>query len=572
MSKLQALAFCAATLLGGCAAALAPPETTDETAPEITITVYEQPSPEANLIYHVLVAELAHRRGHSEITLDSYRAAAGLTDDVQVVERAATLALALSEDDPAVLELSRRWYALAPANAQARQALALALLRNGNVEEAVEHLEAVRSEAAGREQHDGFATVGSLLGQVEDKTMALRVMALLRERHPQSLHAAYYYALAALDVDDAEAALKSLETTLAQNPDWGQGHLLQARIMTQTGAGEAALEALAKAVARLPDDRELRSGYARLLVNAERMEAAREQFKILVGQNPQDAESLFLLGLLAVDAKQYDQAVTYFMDMLRQGARTMDVYYELGKVEELRENFAAAKDWYGRVIAGERYLPAQVRLGAVLAKQGEFEALHAHFATLRRDMPGQAVSLHLAEAELLREAGRYRETFDLLEEALALDPDDHDLLYAHALAAEKIDRLDILERNLRKLIEADPQNAHALNALGYTLADRTTRYQEALDYLKRAIQLLPEDAAVLDSMGWIKYRLGDYEESLKYLRRAYDLSADAEIASHLSEVLWVIQRHEEAREIWRRAIEAHPNDPYLLRVKERFDL
>ena len=130
----------------------------------------------------------------------------------------------------------------------------------------------------------------------------------------------------------------------------------------------------------------------------------------------------------------------------------------------------------------------------------------------------------------------------------------------------------MLEQDLRKIIEANPDSGHALNALGYTLADRTDRYQEAYDYLQRAIALLPNDPAVLDSMGWIKYRLGDYEESLDYLRRAYKLNTDPEIASHLSEVLWISDQREEARDIWQRAIEQAPDNEYLLDVKERLGL
>jgi tetratricopeptide (TPR) repeat protein len=172
----------------------------------------------------------------------------------------------------------------------------------------------------------------------------------------------------------------------------------------------------------------------------------------------------------------------------------------------------------------------------MLAKLGNLPAMSAHFVKLRRDNPQSAVPLYISEAEILREEGRGEAAFNLLSGALDQNPNDEDLLYSRSLAAESIDRLEVAERDLRTLIEADPENGQALNALGYTLADRTDRYQEALDYLQRALALLPDDAAVLDSMGWVLYRLGRYEESLNYLRRAYEASADEEIAAHLREV------------------------------------
>jgi tetratricopeptide (TPR) repeat protein len=246
------------------------------------------------------------------------------------------------------------------------------------------------------------------------------------------------------------------------------------------------------------------------------------------------------------------------------------VYYELGRLEELRGHYRKAQGWYARINNDERYLSAQVRIGAMQARLGDFAAMSTHFTNIREDNPQSEVTLYIAEAEILREEKRHQGVFDLLSQALERNPENKDLLYARALAAEKIDRLDVLEQDLRRLIEVDPNNGQALNALGYTLADRTDRYQEALGYLERAIILLPNDATVLDSMGWVYFHLSRYEESLKYLRRAYELNNDAEIAAHLSEVLWVTGQQDEARKIWRQAFEKSPTNDYLLKVKERF--
>jgi tetratricopeptide (TPR) repeat protein len=202
----------------------------------------------------------------------------------------------------------------------------------------------------------------------------------------------------------------------------------------------------------------------------------------------------------------------------------------------------------------------------------DFDGLAQLMTSLRREHAEDAIGLYLAEAEILRDSGRYEASFELLGRALGEYPEDNNLLYARGLAAEKLDLLDILEQDLRAIIATDPENGHALNALGYTLADRTDRYQEALGYLTKAIALLPDDSAVLDSMGWIKYRLGDLDVSLEYLRRAYEQSPDPEIAAHLSEVLWSSGKHDEARELWRQANEENPENEFLLDVKGRLGL
>jgi tetratricopeptide (TPR) repeat protein len=194
--------------------------------------------------------------------------------------------------------------------------------------------------------------------------------------------------------------------------------------------------------------------------------------------------------------------------------------------------------------------------------------MSAHFTKLRQDNPQEAVSLLISEAEVLREEKRYQQGFDLLTQALAQYPDNPDLLYTRTLLAERLDRLDIVERDLRRLIDANPKNGQALNALGYTLADRTDRYQEALQYLQQAVALLPNDPAVLDSMGWVYYRLGQYDKALDYLRRAYQLSEDDEIGAHLSEVLWVAGQRDEARTVWQKALDKEPDSDYLIKLKD----
>ena len=565
----KASAFTMALLCGGHAMADVPPRAADVDLPLIASKAY-QPSPAAEVMYHILVAELAGKRDQPGMALEHYRIAALSSQDPAVAERAVAIALFMG-DNNALLELAQRWQTLAPDSLPALQTLALALLRNNRLDEAVTRLDAVRAAAGDGQQ--GYATVSGLLEQLDNKELALQVMEKLRRLQPQSQFAQFHYALAALNVKHYEQALEALQAALEHNPQWPPAYLLRARVLMDKGDTDAAVKSLAEAVNALPASRELRIGYARLLINAKRTEEARRQFQILAEQNPKDADALFALGVLAVEAKQYDEASSRFMQVLQLGGmRVMDVYYELGRVEELRKDYRKAKEWYARVNSDERYLDAQVRIGIMLAKLDDFSGMSAHFIKLRQDNPQSTVVLYVSEAEVLRGEKRYQAAFDLLNQALEHYPGDKDLLYARALAAERLDRLDILERDLHTLIEADPKNGQALNALGYTLADRTDRQQEAMKYLQQAITLLPDDPAVIDSMGWVLYRLGQNDKSLEYLRRAYQLNDDAEIAAHLSEVLWITGKQQEARELWQHAIEKDPSNEYLLKFKERFNL
>ncbi|MBL8250080.1 MAG: tetratricopeptide repeat protein [Candidatus Competibacter sp.] len=565
---LKLFGFGVLLLLGGCATVVAA-QAPEKPTPEYEIRPPLQASSRAELTYQILAAELAGKREQLDVALANYRQAAAASKDPQIAERATMLAL-LMKDSAASLELAQRWQSLAPNSDQARQAMALALLRNGRVDEATDYLESVRRLASAKDKQQGYATLASLLNQVEDKPAALRVMRHFRDRAPDSAFAQYYFALLAAASNERAQALPALDLALKRDSKLASAHQLRTHILLDQGANDAALAGLAKAVADLPRDRNLRMNYARLLIDAGQLDKARREFSTLLNQNPKDTESIYALGLLASETRQFDLAQSYFLDLIKRNARLADAYYELGRIEEQRGAYQKAREWYARVKGEERYLNAQMRMGAVLAKLENTETVSQHFASLRRNNPQNSINLYLAEAEALREADRPREAFDTLDRALETHPNDKELLYARALAAERLDWLDILERDLRAILASDPKNGQALNALGYTLADRTDRYQEALGYIEQALALLPEDAAVLDSMGWVQYRLGNAAKALEFLRRAYRINPDAEIAAHLSEVLWVSGQRDEAKRIWRSALTKQPDNRQLRDLQQRF--
>jgi tetratricopeptide (TPR) repeat protein len=301
-------------------------------------------------------------------------------------------------------------------------------------------------------------------------------------------------------------------------------------------------------------------------------EKARIEFKKLHQGSPKDVELIYTLGLLSLESQLLEEAEKYMLMLVEMGERQGEAQYYLGRVNEDQGRYEEAIEWFEQVHIGEYLFDARLRIANLLGETGRFEAAHEHLQSMLKGSQsnGSLVRIYLTEGELLRAEKRYNDAMDVYSTALDIVPGNSDLLYARALAAEKVGRIDILENDLKTILETEPNNAHALNALGFTLADQTDRYEEAYDYLKRAIEIMPDDAAIIDSYGWINYRLGNYEEAIRLLRNALSRFDDGEIAAHLGEVLWVSGNQEEAKMVWKKALKKAPDDTLLQEIMERF--
>jgi len=298
--------------------------------------------------------------------------------------------------------------------------------------------------------------------------------------------------------------------------------------------------------------------------------AVREQFKRVLADVPDDADAAFAVGMLSLQINRLDEAEKYLKRALDLRPQNDQARLYIGQVLEQQKRYREAGQWYAQVSPGEYYFETQTRIGLILAKQGDLAAARKHLQSIQPESDQQRVQLALAEEQLLREAKLHREAFEILNAAERAVPGDKDLLYARALIAEKLNLLDVAERDLREILKKDPKNVNALNALGFTLADRTTRYQEAYELLQQALALKPEDPFILDSFGWVQYRLGNQAEALKHLKRALELRNDAEISAHLGEVLWVTGNRNEAESVWNRALNLTPDSETLLGVINKF--
>ncbi len=527
------------------------------------------PGMSEEVLYKLLVAEFAGQRGELEVSVKNYLDAARLTRDPQVAERAVRIAV-YARDDAAALEAARLWADVAPESRDARQVLAALYIRDGRIDAAVKELDGLLSHWQG-ERARAFAFMAEMLARERDKDRALKVMQKLVEGHQGDLDAQRAYATLAVRAGDLALAETVLSGVLEKSPEDRGAALLYAQVLQSQGKTAEALKRMAALVKDNPKDGTTRLAYARLLVGAKRYDESLEQFRALAKQNPKNADVRYAMALLLLQTNRLDQAESEFKELLSLGQRALTARYYLGQLAEAKGDVAEAIGWYTGVDRGEHYVDAQVRVAVLLARQGKLDRARAHLHGVQARNSKESVHLYLVEGELLTDAEKYDEAMTVYNFALKEFPDESDLLYARAMLGERMGRLDVLERDLRAIISREPNNAQALNALGYTLADRTKRYAEAKGLIERALSLKPDDYYILDSMGWVLYRMGQPQEALKYLRRAAELSDDVEVAAHLGEVLWVSGDQKGARDVWDSALKSTPDDKRLLEVIKRFN-
>lgn len=535
----------AATSPAGVLAAPAPPARVTRLTPQ--------------LMYQYLLGEIAKQRGELRLSADAFTDLAQRTRDPRVARRATEIALHARQGGLA-LRNARLWQELEPDSPHPHHALATLLAGAGRLSEARPHLE--RWLQAGPPERL-FLQLHALLARVPDRPAVASLVTELAAGHPNLPEAQFAVAQAAWQARQAEPALHALGRALQLRPAWEQAALFKAQVLQQTRGGDAALELLTGFVQAHPTAREARLALARQLAHAGRMDEARQSFTAMMQEAPQDPIPHFALALLAMHANDLDAARAGLLRALELGhPEPAVVQFSLGQVAEAASRFDEAITHY-RAVTGAQRFDAALRVAVSQHKAGRHAEARAELAGITPANDAQAVRLAQVEAEMLRELRQFEAAFDILERALARQPDHLELLYDRAMVAERLGRLDVMETHLRRMIELQPDHAHAHNALGYTLADRTDRLDEAYQLLRTAIRLAPDDPYIQDSVGWVLYRLNRPQEALEYLRRAFATRPDPEIAAHLGEVLWVLGERDEARRIWQDSIRAHPDNEVL---------
>ncbi|MCK9389054.1 MAG: tetratricopeptide repeat protein [Sulfuritalea sp.] len=440
------------------------------------------------------------------------------------------------------------------------------LLASGRVEELASGL---ARDLAAETPREGDALIRLIRAFVRypDKLAIQRLFDQLTQPYLGLAEARLVRAQAAVGAGDAARARSEIDQALELRPTWELAALFKAELLPK---GAAQLDFLQTWLAANPDAQDVRLGYARALVSERHYEASRAEFRRLLSSNPNSPDMLYAVGILSLQVNDTTDAEQHLRRFVEIGHGDLDpARFYLGQIADQAGRDEDALRWYDQVAAGEHVMPAKVRATQVLLRQGKFDEARERLVAARASAPDD-VRLLVAEAQLLRDAGRHAEAFAFLASALEVRPDHPDILYETALAAEKLGYVDVLERHLRRLIAIKPDSAQAYNALGYSLVDRNLRLEEAAQLIDKALSLEPDDPYILDSQGWLLFRQGKLTAALETLQKAFAKKPDAEIAAHIGEILWALGRPDEALAVWREAAKAHPTNAALTATIKRF--
>jgi len=519
------------------------------------------------IMFQYMLAEISAQRGRYDVATAALNDLARSTRDPRIAQRATEVGLRSGALKPAI-EAAGIWVEIEPESVQARQTIAALLVNSGQLASARPHLERLLS-AEGNNVGPGFLQLASLFAKQTDRAAVLGVVRDLASKYPNLREARFALAQAAWNNQQADLALAEVREAQRISPDWELAALFETQMLSRRSNVEA-LAQLSKFVAANPKATEARLSLARLYAAEKRLPESRKEFQRLANDFPENTELGLAIALLSLQLQDFDTAEPQLIRLLAANPKDPDLLrFYLGRTAEARARLPDALKWYRAVQGGDQLIPAQLAEANVLARQGQVKDARE---ALRRIVPeslDQRVRLTLTEAQMLRDAKEFQAAFDVIGEALAKTPDTPDLLYDQALIAERLGRFDVTEKNLTRVIEIRPDHAHALNALGYTLADRNQRLDEAYKLIDSALKLLPDDPYILDSMGWVFFRMGEPDKALEYLQRAWKLKPDAEIGAHLGEVLWVRGQRDEARRIWDEALKLGPDNESLLGTVKR---
>ena len=581
------LNFLAITLLGltlsGCSGLKPAPEAPDEAEaaeadpPEEEETVRQAMLEEDEIEYRdfppdvlfaLLSAEVAAQRGRFDVTLANYAQAAADTRDIGVIERAMQIARALDADN-AQQQLAELWLDVDPSAPQALRIAALQAVRQQNFEAALTYMERL-FEQGEEADFETLANYARTLTSDEQEEL-LRLYQEMYERHPDEPTIGYSLALMKDSFGRSQQALDLIEPILEEHNNFQPALTLKGKLLYHLGRHEEAINHLRTQTRRFPENRRLGTLYARVLVDQGQLQAAEDEFATLVNRFPQATGLKLSRALVALENDNIDVAEPLLEELVEQGAHTSDAHFYLGRIADERDENQRALEHYQQVESGAHFFSALSRASYIRADMGDLVSARDNLERLRAQMPDQQERLWLIEINLLLDVDEHDKALEVSKNALEQYPENSNIRYTRAMLYEREERLEEMEEDLRTILEEEPDNAIALNALGYTLTVHTERYDEAYDYIMRAYELAPDNPAIIDSVGWIYYKKGDLDQALTYLTEAYEALPDPEIAAHLGQVLWEKDRQDDARTVLRRALDEADEDDDISPILETLE-
>jgi tetratricopeptide (TPR) repeat protein len=535
----------------------------------------------AELFYRLLLGDVALQRGDADVAARAYIDAARTARDARLARRATEIAIA-SRERGLVKDAAQLWAEIDPAAERPKRVLAALAADDGKGmpssaadDELRSRIERVLADAAlsGPGVGDVFMQLNRLFAQQSDKRAVLSLVRDVARPYPKTPEAHYAVAFAAFaagdDMATASEASDEIDRALALRPDWERAALLKAEILARKSDAPA-IEWLEKFVASQPAAKSATGALAQRYVEQKRFTEARALMQKLWDREPESRDLEFAVAAVALQMKDYAEAERLLRDLKsvnygEPGA--VDVY--LAQIAEDTKQYEKAIESYRTVTEGDRGWLAKLRIGAMYGKLGRVADAQRWLADLPAVTKEQKVQVVQAEAQVLRDSGDDAGAYRVLAKSLEDHPDTPDLIYDLAMVAEKLDKVDEAETRLKRLVELKPDDPQALNALGYTIVDRTPRTDEGLALIERAHQLSPKDPFILDSLGWAFYRMGRLDDAECYLRAALEKRPDAEIAAHLGEVLWRKGERDQARAIWKAQLDSNPDNAVLKETVRR---
>ncbi len=533
-----------------------------EPAPEVEYGSFTE-----DQLYEAIISELSAQRGQVVEAGNSYFDLAVSTKDITIIQRAIQFA-SVNSDTNALLQLGLLWAQLEPANPQPQLLLSFQFLESGDFEQAISHMARVLELGGNMD----FAALSSRTGRLGPETRSRLIENLrgLRDAYNgnDSIHLTLVQLLAQNgNFEQALAELTQLKEKTDLTPNMV---MLESQILLNMERSDRALRIMRSGVARFDTDKTLRLSYARMLIQVEQYEQAQDQFQILVEQDPQDWETLYSVALLDTQLENYDRAIAAYTKLIGVDQRADESQYNLALIYQERGDLEKSIEHFRQVRIGtNNFLAAQQQATRLSIQTGQLDDAHDWLSRLSRGQPRLEVLFTTIESSLLIQESHPEAALQLLNRALNKYPNETDLLFARVLYYDSQSDREGSERDLRQIIRMLPEDSRALNHLGYMLADQTTRYDEALELIERAIAISPDDPAIIDSLGWALYKVGRFEEALVQMRRAFAAFPDDEVASHLGEVLWALGRKDEARRVWQDALETDPESPLIAEAMQR---
>ena len=532
----------------------------NETLPGVDLT--------ADLFYKLTKAELDFKRGQWQSAYVTLMVLAQQTRDPRLAQRSAEMALAAKQGGEAMAAI-RLWRELAPESDEAAQYfLGFAVLGDDLTEAEQAFTQRLKKSPANARGLAMFQMQQFLL-RAKDKAAAFGLMERVLAPYAGQLETHLVLAQGAFANNEALRAATEARRALSIKPDSELALLTMAQV---TPDPAIVTRLVTEFLAQYPQSREVRAAYARMLVEQKQYDKARNEFLTLLKGQPDNPATLYALGIMAMQATDTPAAEGYlkrFVDVLeKDGGDDRDptkALLILAQIAEEKGDLAAAQEWLDRVDNGEPRMMLTVRLkrAHLAARMGDLEGARKQLAQIKTEDPAEQAQIIQTDAQLLRDGGQGLESYKVLEDGVLRYPNSPDLLYDFALAAEKRGKVELMETSLRKVMEMSPDNHHAYNALGYSLAERNQRLDEAYALIDKAMQMAPGDPFIMDSLGWVNFRMGKLKEAEALLRRAYALRSDPEIAVHLGEVLWAQGDRAGAQGLWREARAKDPHNDVL---------